>query len=808
MRSSLVVLAWAVPFVAARIPPALGDLRAGAASVKITPEGPVPLAGYGARWAGIDMKKSTGVHDDLYARALVLEHGNTRVALVACDLCAINAGLRQAVCRIVEKANLPIPSDHIMVWGSHTHAGCGGYILNPLAPPVAGFYTPAIFQKLSNGIAEAIIKAHAALAPARFGVAARELEGFNRNRRGSPTVDRTMTVLRFDGQDGKPIALLINFTAHPTIIDGGDMQVSRGWPGAMVDAVREHFGGQTEVLYANGAEGDASPSADGGPKDNYERAVLFGKKIAQPAIELAKDIRAEASPELKVVFNRFKLPASILARLLPTASYAHRVQIGGTWLMGLPGEAIMQIGLQIKERARKLGAVHPVVVGLADDHLMYFVTPEEFPKGGYEVTMNMYGPHIDKTLIRAVLGDLTGSDDRPESALLEGGKFTSGEGTWYVRLTGDHYRMGYQHGRLLRKEIHALYDEVMDEVVKLVQPEITKLVGGIPAAEIVLRVLPGGPKTAILPVLALVARPLNAFTPPELREEMSGLADGAEMPYDAVFLLNNLLELTVQEDVAALFKNVSLCTNVIRIGDRPDRPVIHARNLDWEWAEKFARRVTVFEFRPDRGNAFLSVGFPGLVGVLTAVNDKQLSLGNETVNSKSDRSLKGMPIMTSCRMAIQYDTTLEAMVARLRDTPGTAGMHILMADGKNRRALAVDRSAKYAAVRQPEGGVLLGVVLGAPPEPYVTETFQGPGITTVDEGERSKYVWLDKVLRDGSVPLDTPEDWAKLMIQPENNLCRSSTIHTTVMVPATGRVWVHRCTPNAGSAYECFALSP
>jgi len=785
---------------------AFGELRVGAASVKMTPEGPVPLAGYGARWGGMDMKKSTGVHDDMYARALVLDDGKTKIALVSTDLCVINAGLRQGACRLVEKANIPIPLDNIMVSGTHSHAAVGGYILSPLAPPVAGFFTPAIFDKLAKGIAEAIEKAHAALAPATFGSGVKELEGYNRNRRGNPTLDKSMTELRFDGKDGKPIALVVNFTAHPTIVDGEDMQVSREWPGAMVDAVREAFGGSTEVLFFNGAEGDASPSVNGGPQDRYERAVYFGKKVSEPAIELAKSIKATEQPELKIAFNRFKLPPSILGKITPTSTYTHRIQIGKTWLMGLPGEAIMRIGLDVKEQARKLGAETAVALGLSDDHLMYFVTAYQLPKGGYEVTMNMYGPDIEKTLIRGLFGDLLGPAES-DAGLLAGGQIVKKDGAMHVRLAGSHYQMGYQHGKLLKKEVQGTYEALGEEVVKYVEPQINKLLGNRPEVGALLKLIPGGSKTLIMPFMALLCRPLHAQAPPELLEEMCGLAEGAEIPYDGVFLMNGLLTLMVQEDFASLLKSVNLCTNIVRVPEQADRPVIHVRNVDWNWPEKFAPRTMVFEYRPAKGNAFLSATFPGQVGVLTAINDKQISLGNETVNSRSDRSMKGMCIMMNSRMAIQYDATLDAMVKRLRETPGVAGMHVMMGDGQNRAAVAVDRSAQYSAVRKPEKGVLLGVVLGKLPEPYVSDEFKGPGITTIDEGERAKYTWLTQILADGSVKLETPEDWANLMIRPDNNLCAASTIHTTVMVPSKGELWLHRCIPSAGSSYERFTLS-
>ncbi len=805
MKKTLVLLCF-VLVAALLATPLMADLRAGAAHAKITPEGPVPLAGYGARWGGIAMKKSTGVHDDLFARALVLQNGDTKLAFVTCDLCAINAGLRKAVLKRLAAAGCDIPPDNVMITGTHTHSGAGGYIFSIVAPPVAGYFNPKILSTLSKGIADAIVAADASLAPAKFGAACEELEGYNRNRRGEETVDRAMTVLRFDGADGRPIAVVVNFTAHPTIIGGGDMKVSRGWPGAMVDAVAEHFGGKTEVIFCNGAQGDASPVADGGPKDNYERAVAFGKKIAKPAIEITESIEPSESPALKVVLTEFDLPPGVLGRILPGTSCAHRIEIGKTWLMGFPGEAVMDIGLHAKAKARKLGAEHPVAVGLADDHLMYFVTRDQFPRGGYEVTMNMYGPTVEDTLIRAVLGDRMEAAGPTESERLAGGGRVEKDGAIHVKLVGDHYRMGFQHGRLLKKEIHRTYNRIIDELTRQIEPELKKMFGDNAAISAMVRLVPGGPRTLIEPFLCLVARKLHKHTPEELYREMMGVADGAELAYDKVFLMNSLVTLVVQEDYAKVFGDFSICTNIVKLPDDASKPVIHARNVDWMFRNEFAPMTTAFEFHPERGNRFLSVTFPGVVGVLTAVNDKQLSLGNETVNSNSDRSMDGMGIMTVSRMAIQYDSTLDAMVRRIKDTPGTAGMHVMMGDGRNRRALAVDRSAKYAVVREPQSGILFGTVLGDPGKPYAGEKWKGPGITTIDKHERPKYTWLDKVIADGSVPLETVQDWCRLMVRPDNNVCCDTTIHTTVMVPATGELWLHRCIPDGGKDYERFTL--
>ncbi len=91
-------------------------IRAGAAQVVITPPVGVALAGY------FTPRKSIGVHDDLYARALVLENGESCIALVSCDLKSIKAATVREIRRGVE-AECGIAPEQVMVCCSHTHTG-------------------------------------------------------------------------------------------------------------------------------------------------------------------------------------------------------------------------------------------------------------------------------------------------------------------------------------------------------------------------------------------------------------------------------------------------------------------------------------------------------------------------------------------------------------------------------------------------------------------------------------------------------------------------------------------------------------
>jgi hypothetical protein len=95
-------------------------LRAGAAEVVITPPVGTLLDGYSGREDG-----AVGVHDDLHARALVVDDGTTSAAIVSCDLIGID---RRLVATIRERASAAtgIPAANIMVAATHTHAGPAG----------------------------------------------------------------------------------------------------------------------------------------------------------------------------------------------------------------------------------------------------------------------------------------------------------------------------------------------------------------------------------------------------------------------------------------------------------------------------------------------------------------------------------------------------------------------------------------------------------------------------------------------------------------------------------------------------------
>ena len=216
--------------------PARAELRAGAARVSITPDvkaRPIPLGGYAARKA----MPATGIHDLVYARALVLADGNAKAAIVSLDLCFLPANVKTEVAKRLAAGDTGIDAAHLFLSATHTHSAP-----DPLAMHGGNTFTKLkgwtpfdaeLLKFTADRIAQAIGDANKALVPAQVGVRVENVMGANRNRRGDTTVDPDLTVLKVTRKDGSTLASLVNFAAHPTLYDDKMMQISADWPGVM-----------------------------------------------------------------------------------------------------------------------------------------------------------------------------------------------------------------------------------------------------------------------------------------------------------------------------------------------------------------------------------------------------------------------------------------------------------------------------------------------------------------------------------------------------------------------------------------------
>src|SRR5262245_23296035 len=278
--------------------------KAGAARRDVTPREPAPMWGYGDRHDAL----SVGTHDPLYAEALVIQAGDRKLAIVGLDLgrSPAEATLQRIRQRIKSEAGV----EHSFIAGSHTHHG-PVLELTDEAGKGKGRFDAALryYRELEDAIVAAIVEANSKLAPAKLATGSIQLEGFNRNRHTKQPVkpsDRDLAVMRFDDANGKPIAIVVNFTAHPTTIPATTLRFSADYVGAMKAEVEKATGAR--VIFMQGASGDQSVNA--GPNRDYQ---AFGQALAKEVVKLATSLTPQevtaSSADLRGL--RFKLAAPL-----------------------------------------------------------------------------------------------------------------------------------------------------------------------------------------------------------------------------------------------------------------------------------------------------------------------------------------------------------------------------------------------------------------------------------------------------------------------------------------------------------------
>jgi hypothetical protein len=294
--------------------------------------------------------------------------------------------------------------DYSLIAGSHTQHG-PVLELSDEPDKGKGKFDAALryYKEMEEGISAAILEANANLAPAKLAAGSVKLDQFNRNRQTKiepKASDRDLAVLRLDNASGKPIAVVVNFTAHPVMVPGQTLKFSADYVGVMKATVEKEMG--APAVFMQGAAGDQSVNA--GTNSGYQ---AFGAALGREVIKLANGlVPAEVTePSLVVKEDRFKFrsrtdlsdPAVRLAyslaffpELIP--NYADEYKDGvrprltvallnrDIALVGVSGEFFSNHAIRLKERAR---VKQLFFFGYCNGYHQYFPTIEAVAEGGY-----------------------------------------------------------------------------------------------------------------------------------------------------------------------------------------------------------------------------------------------------------------------------------------------------------------------------------------------------------------------------------------------------------------------------------------
>ncbi|MGD9724592.1 MAG: hypothetical protein AB7O59_03995 [Pirellulales bacterium] len=381
-------------------PADLGGLKAGAAAVKISPFTP--------EWLPPRVRAAYRPHDDLWARAVVFEKDGLRIALVGADLFGMTKADIDPMRQYAADSGVPF----MVLAMSHNHAA-------PDTIGVYGHYPEKYIEFLQDQVARCIEDAVKDLRPVKeFRAASRELPmdggrviGYIRNARNVGLVDPTISVLQPIGEDGKPIATIVNFACHVEGLEKGVQELSADFPGYMCEQIQKDGGGQ--AVFLNGAVGGMISG------DNKARTHAEAKATGLGLAALVKDLAATAEPPATFHYGvrarRVEIPMTN-AKFQPlyqargglnrgrVVTEMALITLGEAQLVTIPGELLPEVSFEIQE---KMTGFPRILIGLANDELGYIIPEYDFRDDTYEETMSQgpaTAPIVRETAIRLLTG--------------------------------------------------------------------------------------------------------------------------------------------------------------------------------------------------------------------------------------------------------------------------------------------------------------------------------------------------------------------------------------------------------------------
>jgi hypothetical protein len=409
--------------------------RAGAAAVDVSPvKLPVIVNG------GFLAARADKIRDPLFVRAIVLDDGTTRLAVAVIDNCMLP---RELIDQAKERARQQtgIPVERMLISATHTHTAPS--TMGSLGTPPDPDYVTLLPPK----IAESIARAAANLAPAHIGWAVVDDFEHTHCRRwirrpdrvivdpfGLPTaranmhpgyqspdvigpagpVDPGLSVLALRSANGKPLALLANYSMHYF----GTEPVSADYFGRFVVEIGKRVGGAGSdppfvAMMSQGTSGDQHWMNYAEPKssitmDAYaaavaERALSAFQKIEyRPWVRLAMaesrlTLRRRVPDETRLAWARQvaaamkgRPPATLPEVYALEAIALHKeperelklqaIRIGDLGIAAIPNEVYALSGLKIKAQSP---LTPTFTMELANGSEGYIPPPEQHALGGY-----------------------------------------------------------------------------------------------------------------------------------------------------------------------------------------------------------------------------------------------------------------------------------------------------------------------------------------------------------------------------------------------------------------------------------------
>jgi len=421
------------------------ELKVGVGVVDITPPRGYRMSGY------FRERLNEGVSNPLYAKALVMQQGTTKAALVFCDIIGLSPQVSKTARRRAEAAT-GIPAANILLAATHSHTGplYFGALRNHFHRQALAKHGEDACEKvdyaalLSERIVQAIREAQDTAEPARLQAGVTQQQGLAFNRRfhmkdgsvrfnpgvqnpdivrvAGPIDPEVGVVLFRSGEEDRALAGLVSFALHLDTVGG--TRYAADYPYYLEQSLREALGERFTSLFGIGTCGDIN-HIDVTKRERLKTDKI-GRTLGQTVVEALTDLKPVGTPTLAVrrmvvdaPLQRFtdaeieqakrdiqKVGTRELSFLDQVKAYKILAvhERGGSTLplevqvfrlsddvavVGLPGEVFVDLGLAIKQASP---FATTLVIELCQDAPGYIPTKKAFAEGSYETVNSRIAP--------------------------------------------------------------------------------------------------------------------------------------------------------------------------------------------------------------------------------------------------------------------------------------------------------------------------------------------------------------------------------------------------------------------------------
>lgn len=343
------------------------QLLAGVGRVEITPSAPMPMYGYANRKCG----PANGTHDPLFAKALVLQHGGSRLAIVTLDLGSMVS--EKLPREVSSKLGIPV----VLLAASHTHSAPAflPFGSSPAGDAVAAEYLASLEAKIFQAVRDAA----QSMFPAAVGIGRGSLQlGYNRlllrdNGRARALfnnlervpygpVDPEFVLMRVDDSEGRPRALLVHYAVHPVVLGPTNCKYSADFPGVLQSVAERELPG-AQVMFVQGGAGDVNPlflGRTGKEDEDFEVMRKMGELLAAEVLRANKTVQPvpvdsiRSKSEVLTFTDRWEKQRSIAVGISTVLLGPHIA------IAALPGEPMHKLQTMWKQKS---DVAHPLFYG-------------------------------------------------------------------------------------------------------------------------------------------------------------------------------------------------------------------------------------------------------------------------------------------------------------------------------------------------------------------------------------------------------------------------------------------------------------